>query len=158
MEPTAAVASTAGVDLPDEILEDWAYPAMQAGDRDILTPDCRAEIRAMVAEIRRRRAEATLTREYVEWVVREEIEADLSNGEPASFDVINAAYHISRRVADRLVGASRLPGGGGLAQAECVVAAENVGVDITCGHCAAIFYTGWGVEPHDDSCRTKVTP
>lgn len=43
---------------------------------------------------------------------------------------------------------------------ELVVAARNVGVDLTCGECAAMFYTGCPSSPghpvaHDPSCRTE---
>lgn len=40
-----------------------------------------------------------------------------------------------------------------------IIAARNVGVDLTCGECAALFYTGYPSVPghppaHDPSCRT----
>jgi hypothetical protein len=48
---------------------------------------------------------------------------------------------------------------GTLTPEEAVVAARNVGVDLTCGECAALFYTGYPSAPghppaHDPSCRT----
>lgn len=49
-------------------------------------------------------------------------------------------------------------GGGALTQAECVLAARNLGVDITCGRCAGIFYTGHAMEPHCPTCATSAGP
>lgn len=37
---------------------------------------------------------------------------------------------------------ARVPGGGGLTPDELKIALANVGVDITCGACAELFYTG----------------
>jgi hypothetical protein len=50
---------------------------------------------------------------------------------------------------------------GTLTPDEAVVAARNVGVDLTCGECAALFYTGYPSAPghppaHDPSCGTGV--
>ena len=45
--------------------------------------------------------------------------------------------------------------GGGLTFDELVAALRNLGFDLTCGHCASVFYTGSALEPHDDSCQTR---
>jgi hypothetical protein len=54
-----------------------------------------------------------------------------------------------------------LASAGTLTSEEAVVAARNVGVDLTCGECAAMFYTGYPSAPghspaHDPSCRTGI--
>jgi hypothetical protein len=45
----------------------------------------------------------------------------------------------------------------GLTYAECEQAAWNHGIDLKCGLCASVFYTGMGVPSgnHDQGCRTK---
>ena len=35
-------------------------------------------------------------------------------------------------------------------------ACKNIGFDLSCGECAAIFFTGWGGYSHDDSCTTHL--
>ena len=37
---------------------------------------------------------------------------------------------------------------------QLVVACKNIGYDLTCGQCAAVFYTGWGNYPHSENCST----
>ena len=47
--------------------------------------------------------------------------------------------------------------GGDLNYDELVLAARNVGVDLGCGRCACVFYTGSaypGPPPHDPGCAT----
>ena len=44
-------------------------------------------------------------------------------------------------------------GRAGLTEEELVVACKNVGVDLTCGACAGVFYTGSGLGEH--TCSTK---
>jgi hypothetical protein len=44
-------------------------------------------------------------------------------------------------------------GHAGLTEKELVVACKNVGVDLTCGACAGVFYTGSGLGEH--TCSTK---
>lgn len=44
---------------------------------------------------------------------------------------------------------------GSLTQLEAILAARNVGVDITCGECASHFYTGHSSAPHDQTCKTE---
>lgn len=45
--------------------------------------------------------------------------------------------------------------GGGLTFDELAIALRNLGFDLTCGHCAGVFYTGSAVEPHDNTCQTQ---
>lgn len=47
--------------------------------------------------------------------------------------------------------------GGDLTEKEIQTACRNIGYDITCGACAAIFYTGVGLplDRHDPHCKTK---
>lgn len=45
---------------------------------------------------------------------------------------------------------------GELSEADMTIAARNIGFDLTCGACAALFYTGHGgVYEHDVGCGTK---
>lgn len=44
--------------------------------------------------------------------------------------------------------------GGGLTFDEVVRALKNIGYDLTCGQCAAVFYTGSGTYPHDPTCTS----
>src|ERR1019366_9566605 len=44
--------------------------------------------------------------------------------------------------------------GGDLKFDQLVVACKNIGYDLTCGQCAAVFYTGWGNYPHHKGCST----
>jgi hypothetical protein len=47
--------------------------------------------------------------------------------------------------------------GGNLTYDDLVLAAANVGVDLRCGRCACVFYTGGGYPgppPHDPGCAT----
>ncbi len=37
---------------------------------------------------------------------------------------------------------------------ELVAACANIGVDLCCGYCAAVFLTGIGTSGHDEGCRT----
>ena len=46
--------------------------------------------------------------------------------------------------------------GGDLTHDEIVIACRNFGIDITCGNCAMLFYTGFGGYPHDEHCKTAV--
>lgn len=39
----------------------------------------------------------------------------------------------------------------GLSHDEIIVACRNVGLNLECGGCAAVFYTGYGA-PHDENC------
>lgn len=43
----------------------------------------------------------------------------------------------------------------GLTDEELVVACANVGVDLTCGACAGVFYTGAGLGPHTCGPKTE---
>ena len=45
--------------------------------------------------------------------------------------------------------------GDGLTHANLVVACRNIGFDLTCGACAALFYTGFGGEEHEPTCNTR---
>lgn len=44
----------------------------------------------------------------------------------------------------------------GLTHDQIIVAGRNFGIDLTCGGCASIFYTGWS-EDHDETCQTHST-
>lgn len=43
---------------------------------------------------------------------------------------------------------------GGLTYEQCDQAAANFGIDMKCGSCASIFYTGFGGYSHDAACKT----
>ncbi len=43
----------------------------------------------------------------------------------------------------------------GLTHAELIIAGRNFGLDLSCGACAAQFYTGYGGYQHDDTCTTE---
>lgn len=43
---------------------------------------------------------------------------------------------------------------GTLTLEEIEAACKNIGVDLKCGHCAAIFFTGMGASGHDLGCKT----
>lgn len=45
---------------------------------------------------------------------------------------------------------------GSLTRNEMVAAARNVGVDLRCGRCASVFYTGGSEHRHDATCETGV--
>jgi len=49
------------------------------------------------------------------------------------------------------------PKEGSLTYEQLVEACRNFGIDITCGRCAAQFFTGTAPYEHDATCRTKVT-
>jgi len=62
-------------------------------------------------------------------------------------------------LARRGIDISALVSASTLTHEEAIVAARNVGVDLTCGECAAMFYTGYPSAPghppeHAPSCRT----
>lgn len=64
-----------------------------------------------------------------------------------------------RRVVEKIVDrlAKALVGGiAGLTYAECEAAARNWGIDLTCGECASIFYTGHSSASHDVGCKTEI--
>jgi hypothetical protein len=42
-----------------------------------------------------------------------------------------------------------------LTHEDLVIACTNIGVDITCGRCAGVFFTGSASEPHDPTCTTS---
>lgn len=42
----------------------------------------------------------------------------------------------------------------GLTHDECHQAAANFGIDLTCGECASVFYTGHSSADHGDDCKT----
>jgi hypothetical protein len=43
----------------------------------------------------------------------------------------------------------------GLTHQELAIACRNIGLDLTCGACACLFYTGHGgVYEHDATCKT----
>lgn len=44
---------------------------------------------------------------------------------------------------------------GGLTYEQLVIACSNIGYDLTCGACASLFYTGYGVYPHTSSCFSQ---
>ena len=44
--------------------------------------------------------------------------------------------------------------GGDLKFNQIVAACKNIGYDLTCGQCAAVFYTGFGNYPHAENCAT----
>lgn len=46
----------------------------------------------------------------------------------------------------------------GLTHEQLVVACANIGYDLTCGQCASVFYTGTGIYPHDETCKTPKAP
>lgn len=46
--------------------------------------------------------------------------------------------------------------GGDLTHEELVAACKNIGYDLTCGACAAIFYTGVGLPGDVHTCKTEV--
>ncbi len=46
----------------------------------------------------------------------------------------------------------RLQGRGGLSDDQLVVACKNIGYDLTCGACAAVFYTGTGIATDQHTC------
>ena len=50
--------------------------------------------------------------------------------------------------------------GGGLSFRQLQQACKNIGYDLSCGFCAAIFYTGVGLpgDAHDPGCSTIQTP
>lgn len=48
---------------------------------------------------------------------------------------------------------------GALSADDLVKACANVGVDLTCGACASVFYTGAALgTPHDDGCKSARSP
>lgn len=57
---------------------------------------------------------------------------------------------------------TRIPEAGkkpcGLTFDELIAACRNVGVDLTCGGCAANFFTGTGASSHDEGCKTIRAP
>jgi len=55
------------------------------------------------------------------------------------------------------IGQSPRPKEGSLTYEQLVEACRNFGIDITCGRCAAQFFTGTAPYEHDATCRTKVT-
>lgn len=36
---------------------------------------------------------------------------------------------------------------------ELVIACRNVGINLECGGCASLFFTGHGGDPHDENCK-----
>ena len=45
---------------------------------------------------------------------------------------------------------------GDLTAEQLMVACRNVGFDLRCGSCAALFYTGCNAYQHDDNCHTEI--